>query len=192
MVELDTDKSVPTETLVLFAVCTTLLVSVHIMALMISTCILPNLEAVSNLHDPSLVHQSPHERFHWCIEVAWTFSTLVGMLLFLIEVAMLCWVCEKNYFSGLNVIICDVLFMQLKFHTISLWAAWSAGVLMVPVMIIFLCFAWYFYRTLVVHKYKVSEQGLREMEALVKKLDRSEESLDAGGFNKGVLRIQEV
>jgi len=99
MVELETDdEKVPKLTLVLFALCTTLLVAVHILALMISTCILPNLDAISNLHDPSLVHQSPHERFHWCIEVAWIFSTLFGMLLFLIEVAMLCWVPTKIFF----------------------------------------------------------------------------------------------
>lgn len=96
MVELDPDKTVPQGMMILFALCTTLLVAVHIMALMISTCILPNLDAVSNLHNPSLVHESPHERFHWCIEVAWTFSTLLGMLLFLFEVAMLCWVCEHE------------------------------------------------------------------------------------------------
>jgi len=82
-------------------------------------------------------------------------------------------------------------YLQLKFHSISPVAAWSACVLMIPVMMIFVWFAWYFYRSLVEHKYEVSQQGLLEMEALVQRLDRSEESLDARGF-KGVLRIQDV
>jgi calcium release-activated calcium channel protein 1 len=36
--------------LITFAVCTVLLIAVHMLALMISTCILPNVEAVANLH----------------------------------------------------------------------------------------------------------------------------------------------
>lgn len=188
MVELDTNISVSSEMLTLFALCTTLLVAVHIMALMISTCILPNLDAVSNLHDPRQVHQSPHERFHWCIELAWTFSTLFGMLLFLVEVSLLCWVWQRFFIiRTLNIHI-----LQIKFYKKSPSAAWSACVLMVPVVIIFLLFAWYFYRTLVEHKYEVSELRLREMEALVRQLDQSEESLDTTRSFKGVLRIQDV
>lgn len=91
-VQLNSDTKVPAEMLIAFAVCTTLLVAVHMLALMISTCILPNVEAVCNLHSISLVHESPHERLHWYIEVAWAFSTLLGLLLFLLEIAILCWV----------------------------------------------------------------------------------------------------
>jgi calcium release-activated calcium channel protein 1 len=83
------------------------------------------------------------------------------------------------------------LILQLKFHSISPVAAWTACVLMIPVMMIFVLFAWYFYRSLIEHRYHVSEQGLQEMELLVQRLDQSDENLGAGGF-KGVLRIQEV
>lgn len=50
-IQLSTDQigDLPTPLLYLFAVCTTLLVAVHMLALLISTCILPNIEAISNM-----------------------------------------------------------------------------------------------------------------------------------------------
>jgi calcium release-activated calcium channel protein 1 len=93
-VQLNNPTKVPEGMLIAFAVCTTLLVAVHMLALMISTCILPNVEAVCNVHNANLVNESPHERLHWYIETAWAFSTLLGLLLFLCEIAILCWVCN--------------------------------------------------------------------------------------------------
>ena len=43
-------QQIPVPLLITFAVCTVLLIAVHMLALMISTCILPNVEAVANLH----------------------------------------------------------------------------------------------------------------------------------------------
>ena len=54
MVEIQLNKEqigeLPKPLLYLFAICTTLLVAVHMLALLISTCILPNIEAISNMH----------------------------------------------------------------------------------------------------------------------------------------------
>ncbi|XP_066596662.1 calcium release-activated calcium channel protein 1 isoform X2 [Prorops nasuta] len=152
-VQLNAETKVPTEMLIAFAVCTTLLVAVHMLALMISTCILPNIEAVCNLHSISLVHESPHERLHWYIEIAWAFSTLLGLLLFLLEIAILCWV---------------------KFYDFSKTAAWSACIVLIPVLIIFLAFAIHFYRSLVAHKYEVTVSGIRELELLKEQIETSD------------------
>lgn len=141
---------VPQEMLIAFAVCTTLLVAVHMLALMISTCILPNMDAVCNLHSIHYVHESPHERLHWYIETAWAFSTLLGLLLFLIEIAILCWV---------------------KFYDFSKYAAWSACIIIIPVFIIFVAFAVHFYRSLVAHKYEVTVSGIRELELLKEQIE---------------------
>lgn len=157
-VQLNSDTKVPKEMLIAFAICTTLLVAVHMLALMISTCILPNIEAICNLHSISLVHESPHERLHWYIEVAWAFSTLLGLLLFLFEIAILCWV---------------------KFYDFSKEAAWSACVVLIPVLIIFIAFAIHFYRSLVAHKYEVTVSGIRELELLREQI----ESTDVEGRN---------
>ncbi|GLH09451.1 Calcium release-activated calcium channel protein 1 [Gryllus bimaculatus] len=160
-VQLNDRSKVPQEMLIAFAICTTLLVAVHMLALMISTCILPNIDAVCNLHSISLVHESPHERLHWYIETAWAFSTLLGLLLFLCEIAILCWV---------------------KFYDFSKLAAWSACIVLIPVLIIFLAFAVHFYRSLVTHKYEVTVSGIRELELLKEQIEAG----DTEGRSNGV------
>ncbi|KAE8750495.1 hypothetical protein FOCC_FOCC002789 [Frankliniella occidentalis] len=161
-VQLSDNTKVPQEMLIAFAVCTTLLVAVHMLALMISTCILPNIDAVCNMHSISLVHESPHERLHWYIETAWAFSTLLGLLLFLCEIAILCWV---------------------KFYDFSQIAAWSACILLIPVLIIFMAFAFHFYRSLVSHKYEVTASGIRELELLKEQIEAGDLEGRANGIS---------
>uniref|UniRef100_U5EU49 Putative cap-binding protein complex n=1 Tax=Corethrella appendiculata TaxID=1370023 RepID=U5EU49_9DIPT len=150
-VQLNENTKVPISMLIAFAICTTLLVAVHMLALMISTCILPNIETVCNLHSISLVHESPHEKLHWYIETAWAFSTLLGLLLFLLEIAILCWV---------------------KFYDLSQAAAWSACIVLIPVLIVFIAFAIHFYRSLMTHKYEVTVSGIRELEILKEQMEQ--------------------
>ena len=74
---------VPEFLLITFAVCTVLLIAVHMLALMISTCILPNVEAIANLHyqTQKTVFESPHVKMSFIVELAWGFSTVIGELL---------------------------------------------------------------------------------------------------------------
>lgn len=87
MVELQINEptNVPEWLFVMFAVCTTVLVAVHIFALMISTYLLPNIDAVSKMETPggptSALRDSPHERMRGFIELAWAFSTVLGEFL---------------------------------------------------------------------------------------------------------------
>ncbi|XP_065173778.1 calcium release-activated calcium channel protein 1-like isoform X2 [Atheta coriaria] len=148
--QLQNPDKIPSGILIAFAIITTLLVAVHMLALMISTCILPNIEAICSLDAISLVDESPHERLHWYIETAWAFSTLLGLLLFLAEIAILCWV---------------------KFWEINEIAAWSASIILVPILFVFLAFAIHFYRSLVAHKYEMSVSGIRELEMLKEKIE---------------------
>lgn len=153
MVEIQIDESIPEGLLIAFAVCTVLLISVHMLALMISTCILPNVEAVSNLHlqTTNTVYESPHTKMAFIIELAWGFSTVIGILLFLIEIMILCWV--KFYrFNG---------------HTV----AWVATGLLIPIICIFLAFAAHFYLKIVSHKSEVYENNMKELELLKDQLD---------------------
>ena len=151
MVEITIDKDVPSGLIIVFSVLTTILISIHVFALMISVCILPNLDSMTNVYSLNShnIDYSPHEQMHYYIEVAWIFSTGLGTLLFLAEVAIISWV---------------------KFYTVSKEAAIASSCILLPVGIIFIWFALHFYNTLVKHKYEKSFQGLEELEKFVEKL----------------------
>lgn len=152
MVELQINEptNVPEWLFIMFSVCTTVLVAVHIFALMISTYLLPNIDAVSKLQSTKLVIESPHERMRGFVELAWAFSTVLGLFLFLVEVAILCWV---------------------KFWDFSFRAAMAATIIVIPVLILFIIFVFHFYRSLVVHKCKSTTIDINELEEIRKKLD---------------------
>ncbi|KAJ8263260.1 hypothetical protein COCON_G00157170 [Conger conger] len=155
-VQLEPDHVYPPGLLIAFSACTTILVAVHLFALMISTCILPNIEAVSNVHNLNSVKESPHERMHRHIELAWAFSTVIGTLLFLAEVVLLCWV--------------KFLPLQLPSKnngTSTISAGQAAAIastsIMVPFALVFIVFAVHFYRSLVSHKTDRQFQELAEL-----------------------------
>ncbi|PWA19730.1 calcium release-activated calcium channel protein 1-like [Gambusia affinis] len=152
-VQLEPTHTYPPGLLIAFSACTTVLVAVHLFALMISTCILPNLEAVSNVHNLNSVNESPHERMHHHIELAWAFSTVIGTLLFLTEVMLLCW----------------VKFLPLKKETNATISSGEAAAIastciMVPFGLVFIIFAVHFYRTLVSHK---TDRQIRELDQVI-------------------------
>jgi calcium release-activated calcium channel protein 1 len=155
---------VPQWLLITFSACTVLLIAVHMLALMISTCILPNVEAVANLHfqTSKTVFESPHMKMDSIIELAWGFSTVIGILLFLVEIAILCWV---------------------KFYNVSPASAWVATGLLIPIMVIFISFAAHFYLKLVRHKSELSEDGIKELELLKGQLELSNAE-EGGNINE--------
>ena len=115
------------------------------LALMISTCILPHTEAVSNLHvqTPHTVHESPHLKMSIIVELAWAFSTVLGILLFL----SMCYNINqqnKSLWNTISVeicILCWVKFYNFESHL----AAWVATGLIIPIFFVFIAFAAHFY-----------------------------------------------
>ncbi|XP_008687204.2 calcium release-activated calcium channel protein 1 [Ursus americanus] len=173
-VQLDADHDYPPGLLIAFSACTTVLVAVHLFALMISTCILPNIEAVSNVHNLNSVKESPHERMHRHIELAWAFSTVIGTLLFLAEVVLLCWVkflplkkqpgqprpTSKPTAGGA---VASVNGSSAGGITPGQAAAIASTTIMVPFGLVFIVFAVHFYRSLVSHKTDRQFQELNEL-----------------------------
>ncbi|XP_026184940.1 protein orai-2 [Mastacembelus armatus] len=183
-VELEWQYSYPRELLIAFSVCTTVLVAVHLFALLISTCILPNVEAVSNIHNLNSVSESPHERMHHYIELAWGFSTALGILLFLAEVVLLCWIKFLPVDSGTakKPTTCSTTTASsgttLPAPQNSGWqAALASTIIMVPVGIIFVVFTIRFYRSLVRHKTERHHQEIEELHKIKVQLDGHERGL---------------
>ncbi|KAG9282055.1 protein orai-2 isoform X1 [Astyanax mexicanus] len=178
-VQLEMQYSYPRVLLIAFSVCTTVLVAVHLFALLISTCILPNVEAVSNIHNLNSVSESPHERMHKYIELAWGFSTALGILLFLAEVVLLCWIKFLPVDSGASPKLnCTGQAASQPGH--SGWqAALASTIIMVPVGLIFVIFTIHFYRSLVRHKTERHHQEIEELHKIKVQLDGHERGLQA-------------
>ncbi len=171
MVELNLDGNLPSILVMTFSLMTTCLISVHVFALMISICILPNIETVENIRSIELTqaqlepnHQprhgdSPHEKLHRYIEVAWIFSTGLGTLLFLLEIPVILWV---------------------KLYSINVPSAIAASGIMIPTCIIFILFAMHFYRKLTEHQVGQRTMGMQELQYIAKQLgsETEEENLN--------------
>ncbi|KAK8725912.1 hypothetical protein OTU49_010553, partial [Cherax quadricarinatus] len=168
-------SNVPNVLLIAFSVCTTLLVAVHLLALMISTCVLPHIEAVANMaHVDSMtnlngatadISESPHLTMHRYIEAAWSFSTVLGILLFLVEIGLLSWV---------------------KFLDYSRSAAVGSTILLVPTVLLFTLFALHFYWKLVAHKVESADKNLQEIEAQLRVLQQRTSDSHPNGGNSSI------
>ncbi|XP_053187198.1 protein orai-2 [Scomber japonicus] len=174
-VQLEMQYNYPRVLLIAFSVCTTVLVAVHLFALLISTCILPNVEAVSNIHNLNSVSESPHERMHHYIELAWGFSTALGILLFLAEVVLLCWI----KFLPVDAKKTDPPATPPPPQNSGWQAALASTIIMVPVGVIFVVFTIHFYRSLVRHKTERHHQEIEELHKIKVQLDGHERGLQS-------------
>ncbi|XP_010720086.1 protein orai-2 isoform X1 [Meleagris gallopavo] len=167
-VQLEMQYQYPQMLLIAFSACTTVLVAVHLFALLISTCILPNVEAVSNIHNLNSISESPHERMHPYIELAWGFSTVLGILLFLAEVVLLCWI---KFLPVDSILKNDTTTIQKPSGHAGWQAALVSTIIMVPVGLIFVVFTIHFYRSLVRHKTERHNREIEELHKLKVQLD---------------------
>ncbi|XP_071399031.1 protein orai-2 [Centroberyx affinis] len=195
-VQLEMQYSYPRVLLIAFSVCTTVLVAVHLFALLISTCILPNVEAVSNIHNLNSVSESPHERMHHYIELAWGFSTALGILLFLAEVVLLCWIkflpVDAGGANQVALAAAELALASMNCTKVAKrptttpppgYSGWQAAlastIIMVPVGVIFVVFTIHFYRSLVRHKTERHHQEIEELHKIKVQLDGHERGLQA-------------
>lgn len=83
-----------------FTVTTSLLVCTTMLAIMISTCILPHIQVVAEISPLSKVNESPHDVMMWYIDLSWVLANTFSIFLFTLDVIILCWI-KFTYFSGI-------------------------------------------------------------------------------------------
>lgn len=85
--------------IICYAVVSCLLVGVHLLALLMSTCVLPELKSFIRRND--LRNNQQHKKslgsLDIYIEIAWTVSTGVGLFLFLLELGFILWIKMNGY-----------------------------------------------------------------------------------------------
>jgi hypothetical protein len=80
--------------IVCYAIISCLLVGIHLLALLMSMCILPELKSVIRQSDFWInnQHSKPLSSLNVYIEIAWVVSTGLGLFLFLIELGIIIWI----------------------------------------------------------------------------------------------------
>lgn len=147
LVELQYSPDTPRPLLILLGVVTTLLVSVHLLALMMSTCLLPYIEANGCTQD------SPHIKLRFYIELSWIFSTCIGLLLFLLEIGVIFFV---------------------KFNAVNYnLAAYITTGLLVPVLIIFVVISYLIHRSRFTHSIERVNDKVDDLQKYISEAEAS-------------------
>lgn len=107
---------------------------------------------ISNVHNVNAVKESPHEKMQGFIQMAWAFSTGLGIILFLAEITIICW---------------------LQFISVNKSAAYVSTGIVAPVLVIFLLFAAFFYRRLISHKYERYNRDLEDLQQIAEELQNN-------------------
>lgn len=148
------------------------------LALMIATCILPHIESVAIIPGTNeySTNDGTQDRLKNYIEMAWFFSTTIGIFLFLVDIDLICWVKFWNYgaHSGTNV---------------GMIASISVTIALIPIFAIFIIFAIDFYRNLVTHQFEKSEREILELDSLINQLNCQHELSSVGQANLDTVTI---
>ena len=85
--------------LICYSIVSCLLVGVHLLALLMSMCILPELKSVLRHSDGWINHEKkqPLASLDICIEIAWVVSTGLGLFLFILELGLILWIKVSGY-----------------------------------------------------------------------------------------------
>lgn len=92
------DDDVRPPLLIAFVVTTALLVGTCMIAITISTCVLPHLESVAKTSNISGANQSPHDKMQRLIDISWILTNSASLFFFTLDVILMCWI-KYTYFT---------------------------------------------------------------------------------------------
>lgn len=98
IVELSLDSYIENNTsdgiIICYAIVSCILVGIHLLALLMSMCILPELKSVIRQSDVWINNENskPLSSLNIYIEIAWVVSTGLGLFLFIIELCLIFWI----------------------------------------------------------------------------------------------------
>ena len=105
------------------------------------------------------VHQ---KHITYYVDMAWICSTGIGIMLFLVEIALVSWI---------------------KFWPFNFWAAISATIIVIPLMFIFMCFGMKFYWQLAAMHTDNLQGELKHLDYVARKLPKSNSVMSANGVS---------
>lgn len=164
-VELDISKDKSEYLLSAFTITTALLVSTTMFSILIATCLLPHIEAVTKLNSVNLALESPHDDLIWYIDLAWFLANTVSICLFILDVVLLSWI---------------------KFDTTPAICITSV---MVPVLFLLCIFSVIFYRQTVHHQIDMADKKYDELRAMGRKLRIGISISSAAGPRSGIQHV---
>lgn len=131
MVEIEIAAATPYQILIPFSMLTAILIFVHLLSLMLATCLLPELEAITSDAHPQLFASALTIAKGVPVQLAWFLSNILGVALFLVEVILVAFVKfypfpgrENNVHAGIatlvTIIILTVMSMPLAFYYVRI------------------------------------------------------------------------
>ena len=172
MVEVEIGNRYNLGLLVVFAICTAVLVFVHLLSLLIATCLLPDLDALAAIPKAQLAQNSAHISRSCCVSFSWFLSHIVGIPLFFVEVIVLSFVkfydtenSSTNTTTSPPMGTDDRGMISMKIH-----AGTAATVTIVGLVIVAIPFVACYFRHFYHHRLKLQQRQLDEAEELFRRL----------------------
>ena len=160
MVEVEVNNNAPTALLIPFAIHTALLVYVHLLAIVLATRLLPELDAIAR--QPNSFSASITKGIAWPVQLCWFLSNIVGIIMFLVELILVAYVKFFPEMEGGN---------RLHVGTGTLVTVVILGIFTVPFLI--MLFRW-ITRT----KIQLYEQRLDSAKALLDSMNKATPVVD--------------
>ena len=176
MVEVEIGEDYNLGLLVVFAMCTAVLVFVHLLSLLIATCLLPDLDALAAIPKAQLARNSAHISRSCCVSFSWFLSHIVGIPLFFVEVIILSFV---KFFSHVppsvppseSIVNATSHNEEPRSVDMKIHAGTAAAVTIIVLAIVALPFVTCYFRHFYRHRLKLQRRQLDEAEELFRRLD---------------------